>query len=66
MSICKSFFQFHNESVNVWSHFVGMMFFVAMIIYTLLAISHMKDAGSFVHKDFHQAIGQKELMASYF
>jgi adiponectin receptor len=35
-SILRSLFQFHNESVNVWSHLIGMLFFgTVMILYTL-------------------------------
>jgi hypothetical protein len=30
----KSFFVLHNESVNVWSHCTGVLFFIGLIIYT--------------------------------
>ena len=31
----KSLFMLHNESVNVWSHFMGMIFFMYMLYYVL-------------------------------
>lgn len=34
-SILGSLFEMHNESVNVWSHLLGMVFFGSMIFYTL-------------------------------
>lgn len=45
-SILKSLFQMHNESVNVWSHLLGMFFFATMVFYTNL--TSFKDMGSFV------------------
>ena len=32
--IFKSLFMIHNESVNIWSHLLGAIFFVGMILYT--------------------------------
>ena len=55
-SILKSLFEFHNESVNVWSHLLGMIFFgTVMILYTLNSITSMKDVSSFVWNGLHQA-----------
>jgi hypothetical protein len=34
--ILKSLFIVHNESVNVWSHLLGSILFLAMILYTYL------------------------------
>ncbi len=48
-SILRSLFEFHNESVNVWSHLLGMIFFGSvMILYTLNSGSNWKDVSSFV------------------
>lgn len=33
--ILKSLFMLHNESVNVWSHLLGVFLFLILIIYTL-------------------------------
>jgi len=51
-SILRSLFEFHNESVNVWSHLLGMIFFSSMIFYTLYQIANFKDVGSFVSNGF--------------
>lgn len=51
-SIFRSMFEMHNESVNVWSHFLGMIFFASMIFYTLYQISNVKELGSFVTNGF--------------
>ena len=29
----------HNESVNVWSHIIGVAFFVALLIWTMIFLS---------------------------
>lgn len=50
--IFRSLFELHNESVNVWSHLLGMIFFASMIFYTLYQISNLKDVGSFVSSGF--------------
>ncbi len=53
-SILKSLFEFHNESVNVWSHLLGMIFFVTfMILYTLNSTVGLKEVGSFVWNGLH-------------
>jgi hypothetical protein len=36
--ILKSIFMLHNESVNVWSHLIGVFVFIALLIYTSTAI----------------------------
>ena len=33
MDAVKSLFTIHNESINIWSHFIGAIFFVACIFY---------------------------------
>ena len=38
LDIVKSMFQRHNELVNVWSHFIGMITFSIMIIYTIYTL----------------------------
>lgn len=37
--ICKSLFMLHNESVNVWSHLIGVGCFIGLLIYTIITIS---------------------------
>ena len=65
-SILRSFFQMHNESVNVWSHFFGMLFFASMIFYTFQNYSGFKDMGSFVQSGLEQAKSQNQHFISYF
>ncbi|CDW83122.1 adiponectin receptor protein [Stylonychia lemnae] len=38
-SLCKSLFMLHNESVNVWSHLIGVGCFIGLLIYTLIYLS---------------------------
>lgn len=52
-SIFMSLFQMHNESVNVWSHLLGMVFFASMVFYTNL--TNFKDMGSLVVQGMQQA-----------
>ncbi len=42
----KSFFMLHNESVNVWSHFCGAVFFAFLIFYVLLNLQPTSLHGS--------------------
>lgn len=32
--ICRSLFQLHNETVNVWSHITGVIAFIILLIYS--------------------------------
>mmetsp|Transcript_7736 Transcript_7736/g.23416 ORF Transcript_7736/g.23416 Transcript_7736/m.23416 type:complete len:384 (+) Transcript_7736:150-1301(+) len=34
-----AFFNWHNESVNIWSHFLGFLFFLSLTIYTALHLT---------------------------
>ena len=38
-SLCKSLFMLHNESVNVWSHLIGVGCFIGLFIYTLIYLT---------------------------
>lgn len=38
-SIFLSLFEMHNETINVWSHMLGMFFFASLIFYTLYTVS---------------------------
>lgn len=52
-SILRSLFEFHNESINVWSHLLGMFFFGSLIFYTLYQISNIKEVSSYIWNDLH-------------
>lgn len=41
--ICKSLFMLHNESVNVWSHLIGVCIFLGLLIWTACALSPISD-----------------------
>lgn len=41
--ICKSLFMLHNESVNVWSHLIGVGCFIGLLIYTLIVLSPLAN-----------------------
>lgn len=36
--ILKSLFLLHNETVNVWSHLIGVIVFLGLLIYTSVAL----------------------------
>jgi predicted membrane channel-forming protein YqfA (hemolysin III family) len=35
MPIFKTLFKWHNETVNIWSHFLGQLLFIGILIATL-------------------------------
>jgi adiponectin receptor len=38
----KSLFHLHNESVNIWSHLLGAIFFFCLILYTAIFITNFR------------------------
>jgi hypothetical protein len=48
----RTFFKFHNESVNVWSHFIGFLMFFSTIIWIFSTQPNMYRQGKNVIKDF--------------
>jgi hypothetical protein len=38
--ILRSLFMIHNETVNVWSHLIGVLVFIGLIVYTVLWRGH--------------------------
>jgi predicted membrane channel-forming protein YqfA (hemolysin III family) len=60
--ILKSLFMIHNESVNVWSHLIGVGLFIMLIIYTIFYLAppglYSEVKSSITHKwlgDFNHA-----------
>ena len=43
--IAWSFFQFHNETVNIWSHFCGTVLFLCIAILIFFYHPNMKSVG---------------------
>ena len=53
--IIKSLFMMHNESVNVWSHLLGVLIFVFLIISISLNYSELKNIKTeMYHKILHE------------
>ena len=40
--ILKSFLILHNETINIWSHLLGAIFFLCLILYTSIYITNIK------------------------
>ena len=38
----KSLFCLHNETINIWSHILGAIFFLGLIFYTTIFITNYK------------------------
>lgn len=36
--ICRSLFLLHNETVNVWSHILGVLAFIGLLIWSLAGL----------------------------
>ena len=49
--IFKGLFLIHNESVNVWSHLIGAIFFFFMIWYTIIFITNIQTQISNIRSD---------------
>lgn len=37
--ICRSLFMLHNETINVWSHLIGVMLFIGLLVWTQVTLS---------------------------
>ena len=42
--LLKSLFQWHNETINVWSHLLGALLIIVLVIYTSIQIKSHKDS----------------------
>eukprot|EP00347_Sterkiella_histriomuscorum_P022857 403336892 len=66
-TILKSLFQFHNESVNVWSHLLGMLLFSILIINALYTLTTYQEMGELVwQRGIHRTQKEKQHIAKYF
>jgi predicted membrane channel-forming protein YqfA (hemolysin III family) len=43
IKVAKSLFMLHNESVNIWSHLIGSMLVILLVLYTATYIKSHKD-----------------------
>jgi len=56
----------HNESVNVWSHFLGMVFFASLIFTSVNSYAGFKDVGAVMQTGLLQAKAENLHLSSYF
>ena len=42
--LLKSLFQWHNETINVWTHLIGAILIILLVIYTSIQIKSHKDS----------------------
>ena len=47
----KSLFMWHNETINIWSHLLGALFFFALIFYTEIFITNFRTQLTNIRKD---------------
>ena len=47
----KSLFMWHNETINIWSHLLGALFFIVLIFYTEIFITNFKTQLTNIRKD---------------
>jgi hypothetical protein len=45
--ILRSLCKLHNETVNVWSHIMGVTFFIALLIWTLVFINAYSNSSDY-------------------
>ncbi len=60
--ILKSLFMIHNESVNVWSHLIGVSLFICLIIYTSLYLAPPGLYSEVKESIAHKWLGDKTLI----
>ena len=51
----KSLFVLHNELVNIWSHLLGALFFIALIFYSIFFITNYRAQLKIIKNDISQA-----------
>jgi len=47
----KSLFMWHNETINIWSHLLGALFFFFLIFFTSIFITNYKSQLDIIRKD---------------
>ena len=58
----KSLFMWHNETINIWSHLLGALFFFALIFYTEIFITNFKTQLTNIRKDLSLMEEKVELL----
>jgi adiponectin receptor len=49
----KSMFQLHNETLNVWTHLLGVMLFVYLFFFTLNELTHLDESSVIAQLDHY-------------
>ena len=50
--ITKSFFEWHNESLNVWTHFGGACMFLTFALYVAMVYPCLEQEAKFMYEDY--------------
>lgn len=64
--IFRSLFQFHNESVNVWSHLLGMLLFIYLMTWVSFSVLSYQEMGEVVWKGLPKINNEKVHIAKFF
>ena len=54
----RTLFMIHNETFNIWSHLLGAISFVVMLIYVLCAFPNMSADGQLAMAQFGESSSQ--------
>mmetsp|Transcript_9896 Transcript_9896/g.13410 ORF Transcript_9896/g.13410 Transcript_9896/m.13410 type:complete len:97 (+) Transcript_9896:259-549(+) len=52
--ITSSIFKIHNETVNIWSHLLGMLLFFVLLLSLFICHPYKLALGKNMIEDFHQ------------
>ena len=58
----KSLFMWHNETINIWSHLLGAIFFFALIFYTSIFITNYNSQLNEIKKDISKIESKVEYL----
>ena len=59
----KSLIMWHNETINIWSHLLGALFFFILIFYTSIFVSNYKSQLANIKKDI--SLVEKDILNLY-
>ena len=59
----KSLIMWHNETINIWSHLLGAIFFFGLIFYTSIFVSNYKSQLANIKKDI--SLIEKDILYLY-
>jgi len=56
--VTKTMFKWHNETVNIWSHFLGVLLFFGLAVFILVHYPHMLSNGKKGFEKYLSVVGQ--------